>query len=626
MSPSRIQQLPVSLVNRIAAGEVIERPASVVKELVENAIDAGSTQIIVEVEDGGLSLIRITDNGRGISPDDLPLVFAPHATSKLATDEDLFRIATMGFRGEALASIGSVSHARILSRVDANDAAYEVTNRGGMISDPQAAAGNVGTTVEVRNLFYNTPARRKFMRGPSTEYGHISDMVMRLALPHPAIAFKLLHNNRTTLDLPPTTPEDRLLHAWPKDFHEQRLPIDTGDAEIRLRGVIGLPELARPTAKYQYLYLNGRHIRDKFIMHALREAYRGLTEPGRHPAAILLLDIPPQDVDVNVHPTKIEVRFKDGGRIHGLVLGAVRECLLGSDLTPRAIPMRSDVDDAQREDMRTKLADFFKGSLAGAGSTSPEQPGGELLNLRAGNPALQSGSPDFRSEIPNLKSDFSDPQSQIGDADSPSGASTPAGASQPASFRPTSAIQLHNSYLVAQSEDGMIIIDQHALHERIMYEELLARVSRERLESQQLLIPAAFPASERQLDLLEQIQPLLHRLGIDAVRFGPQTAAVQAFPSFLEKLDPATFVQELLERGEQELLDLHDEELLHEVLDMMACKAAIKAGDPLTPQEIEALLARRDLVERSSNCPHGRPTTLRLSLRDLEKQFKRTGF
>src|SRR5688500_249266 len=259
MERRRIQQLSASLVNRIAAGEVIERPAAVVKELVENAIDAGSTNILVEVEDGGRALIRVTDDGSGIPPDDLPLAFASHATSKLRDDDDLFRINTMGFRGEALASIGSVSHARILSRTPASEAAYEIHNRGGVISDAQAAAGNTGTTVEVRNLFFNTPARRKFIKGAATEFGHVSEMVLRLALPHPGIAFKLLHNNRTALDLPPTgSAEERLLAAWPDEFREQRLPLDVRDAELKLRGVVGLPELARPTAKYQYVYLNGR--------------------------------------------------------------------------------------------------------------------------------------------------------------------------------------------------------------------------------------------------------------------------------------------------------------------------------------------------------------------------------
>ncbi|MDQ3440985.1 MAG: DNA mismatch repair endonuclease MutL, partial [Planctomycetota bacterium] len=362
MERRRIQQLSPSLVNRIAAGEVIERPASVVKELVENAIDAGATHILVEIEDGGRELIRIVDDGSGIPAAELPLAFASHATSKLTSDEDLFRIATMGFRGEALASIGSVSNARILSRATDADTAYEIHNRGGAISDPQAAAGNAGTTIEVRNLFFNVPARRKFLKGTGTEAGHVSEMLLRLALPHPHVSFKLLNNGRTTLDLPATTAEDRWLAAWPEEFQEQRLPLDVRDAEMRLIGLIGLPELARPTAKYQQLFLNGRPIRDRFIQHALREAYRGLTEPGRHPAAILLLHVPPQDVDVNVHPTKSEVRFRDGSRIHGLVLSSVREKLLGSDLAPQAVPFSNvmPANDAFREDMRTKLVNFFR--------------------------------------------------------------------------------------------------------------------------------------------------------------------------------------------------------------------------------------------------------------------------
>src|SRR5688500_9396966 len=259
MAPTRrsIHQLSPSLVNRIAAGEVIERPASVVKELVENSIDAGATQIVVEVQDGGRELIRVIDNGGGIPPEELPLAFASHATSKLTCDDDLFRIATMGFRGEALASIGAVSQSRILSRTPDSDAAYEIFNRGGEVGGVQAAAGNVGTTIEVRNLFYNTPARRKFLKGAATEIGHIGEMLMRLALPQPAVAFKLSHNGRTMWDLPVVAgAEERLLAAWPDEFREMRLPIHTGDAEVRLRGLIGLPELARPTAKYQHIYLN----------------------------------------------------------------------------------------------------------------------------------------------------------------------------------------------------------------------------------------------------------------------------------------------------------------------------------------------------------------------------------
>ena len=588
--------------NRIAAGEVIERPAAVVKELVENAIDAGASEITVEAEDGGRALIRVIDNGGGISPDELPLAFASHATSKLVDDEDLFRITTMGFRGEALASIGAVSQARILSRTPGSDAAYEIFNRGGVIATVQAAAGNVGTTVEVRNLFYNTPARRKFIKGTSTEFGHVSEMILRLALPHPSISFKLLHNGRLSLDLPATTEQERLLAAWPDEFREQQLPLNAHDAEVRLRGIIGLPELARPTAKYQYLYLNGRTVRDRFIQHAVREAYRGLTEPGRHPAAILLLEIPPQDVDVNVHPTKTEVRFRDSGRIHGLVLSAVREVLLGNDLSPVAVPMSND-DSLPRLDMRQKLAAFFR--------QIPSEPEVQVAPVAAAASFMPRPDPIERHSPPVSAEALR--------------AAFPAADGAP-SAKPQAAIQLHNSYLVAQSDDGLVIIDQHALHERIMYEELLGRLQRGPLESQRLLIPHPVNVSETQAALLEQIQPLLARLAIEVTPFGPGVVAVHSFPSFLEKLDPGVFLRELLERGEQELLDLHEEELLHEVLDMMACKAAVKAGDPLSAAEIEALLARRELVERSSNCPHGRPTTLRLSLRDLEKQFKRTGF
>lgn len=614
-----IQQLSASLVNRIAAGEVIERPAAVVKELVENAIDAGATQIVVELEDGGRALIRVTDDGAGIPPPELPLAFASHATSKLSCDEDLFRIATMGFRGEALASIGAVSQARIISRTPEGDVAWEVVNRGGIISDVQAAAGNAGTSVEVRNLFFNTPARRKFIKGAPTEFGHISETLLRLALPHPQVAFRLAHNGRTALDLPAGGEEDRWLAAWPAEFHEQRLPLDARDAELRIRGLIGLPELARPTARYQYLYLNGRVIRDRFVQHALREAYRGLTEPGRHPAAIMLLEIPAQDVDVNVHPTKSEVRFRDGGRIHGLVLSSVRERLLGSDLTPAAVPMRSDTE-VPREDLRAKLAAFFKTLPAGI-ADAPSSVGREAGN----GDSSQSQQPEMRGRLDFLSTPA--PASSPG-PESPGFAPSPLSAprSVPSELPAHAAIQLHNSYLVAQSADGMLIIDQHALHERIMYEELRERLSRGSLESQRLLIPQPVSVASTQLALLDQIQPLLSRLGIEVASFGPGSVAVHAFPSFLEKLDPADFVRELLERGEQELLDLHEEELLHEVLDMMACKAAVKAGDPLSAGEIEALLARRELIERSSNCPHGRPTTLRLSLRDLEKQFKRTGF
>lgn len=632
-----IQKLSQSLVNRIAAGEVIERPASVVKELVENSIDAGARRIVVEIRDGGRELIRVTDDGCGIPANELPLAFAPHATSKLATDEDLFRIGTLGFRGEALASIGSVSHARILSRPPEEPFAHEITNHGGVIGTPQSAAGNPGTTIEIRNLFFNVPARRKFLKGQATEFGHISEAVLRIALAHPVTGFELIHDGRLVLNLSPTSEMERWKAAWPGEFADQLLAIDAEDAEIRLRGIVGLPALARPTAKYQQLFLNGRSIRDKFIQHALREAYRGLTEPGRYPAAVLLLEMPPGDVDVNVHPAKTEVRFRDSQRIHGLVLASIRERLLGSDLSPQAEPA-ADRPGADREALRERLAAFFRDSSGfktgpadasdGSQSGFPAGEAGGFRDSRSDRTGFRPGSLSKRLEGPAGPAFNPEPsprapnRAPLAQTELDNAGYLPGSAAAPVSR----AIQLHNTYLVAESEDGLLIIDQHALHERIMFEELLARVRRGPLESQRLLIPVMVDVSEVQVTLLPGLESLLSRLGVELAQIGPRSVAVHAFPSFLERLDPGEFVRDLLEQAEQDQPGLNDEQLLHEVLDMMACKSAVRAGDALSAEQVAALLDRKDMIERSSNCPHGRPTMLRLTLRDLEKQFKRTGF
>ncbi|MFN4242061.1 MAG: DNA mismatch repair endonuclease MutL [Tepidisphaerales bacterium] len=685
-SPRRpIRKLPLALVNRIAAGEVIERPASVVKELVENAIDAGATHIDVEVDEGGLGVIRVVDDGCGIPPEELPLALAEHATSKLVDDEDLFRIDTKGFRGEALASIASVSHLRLTSRTPGSDAAWSVESRGGEVSPPPTCAGNIGANIKVRNLFFNTPARRKFMKGPGTEYGHVAEMLLRLALPHPDIGFTLSHNGRVTQRWPPTTLEERLLEAWPADFRDRRLPIDAADAEIRIAGILGLPELAHPSGRHQYLYVNRRPIRDRFIAHALKESFRGLTEPGRHPAAVLLISLPPQDVDVNVHPTKVEVRFRNSSRVHGLVMTAVREVLLGADLTPHAAaragtpppdgpatrgpgtgptpPAARPSDTAPRPDLRETLAAFFRAqptgpslldtwsppSPAGAGPTpdppttsplgaaSAADPEAVTATTAAGDTAAgdtaagdaaaerhdRSPEPSTTAATgtlhrPAASADVAAATANAGPGDAPPAAS--------GGFVPVRVLQLHNTYLVRETPEGLEIIDQHALHERVLYEELLARVQHGPLEGQRLLIPAVLRVSPHQLERLESLRPLMERLGVELMVAGPGQVAVTAFPHVLTRLDPAAFVRDVLERAEAESFELHPEALLGGVLEMMACKAAVKAGDPLTPQQIDALLAKRHLIDRSSNCPHGRPTALKLTLRDLERQFKRTGF
>ena len=584
--PRPIRTLPTSVVNKIAAGEVIERPASVVKELVENALDAGATRIVVEIADGGRALIRVIDDGRGIPAAELPLAFAPHATSKIEADAELDAVATMGFRGEALASIGEVGRAKITSRTAGEDAAWSIADDGGRVGDPQPAAGNVGTTIEVIDLFFNVPARRKYLKGAAAESAHVTDTLTKLALARPDVAFRYERDGKLVSDRPAGTPRDRWLTGWPAEYAGEALDVAADHAGYRLRGVVGRPELAATHARYQHLYVNRRPVRDKYLQHALKEAFRGLTEPGRHPAAVLALDVPPGEVDVNVHPAKAEVRFRESGRVHALVLSAVREALLGADLTPKAQP-RVD-DDAPRESVRETLAQFFKEGLQS-----------QVAQQRFDEPG-SAAAPQHAE--PN-------------EIDPPAAADVPRG-----------AMQLHNSYLVVPDADGMLIIDQHALHERVIFEDLLARLRRGPLESQALLLPLTFDADGDELAKLDRLRPLLSRLGLDVEPFGPDAVAVRAFPSFLHRLDPVAFVRDVLRRADYEVDALNDEALLHDVLDMMSCKAAVKAGDPLTPAEVDALLARRAAATRSSNCPHGRPTTLRLTLADLEKQFKRTGF
>ncbi len=583
IEPRPIQKLPASLVNKIAAGEVVERPASVVKELVENALDAGAKRVVLEVEEGGRALIRVTDDGRGMPADQLPLAFAPHATSKITDDADLDGVATLGFRGEALASIGEVSTAKITTRTP-SDAAWQMTNDGGTIGDVQPAAGNVGTTVEIRDLFFNVPARRKFLKGAAAEAAHVTEVITKLALAHPEIAFRYVRDHKTIWDHPAGDPTKRWLVGWPTEHAEGALGVRRADGGYGVEGVVGLPEHAATHVRYQHLYVNGRPIRDRYLQHALKEAFRGLTEPGRHPAAVLMVAVPPTEIDVNVHPAKAEVRFRESGRVHALLLSAVREALLGADLTPRAQPRPEPAEP--REDVRQTLAAFFK----------------EGLESQVTQPRLEPTPP-------------AEPE--------PQPPAPPPAVDEPV---PAGAMQVHNSYLVVPDDDGMLIIDQHALHERVIFEDLLQRLRRGALESQALLLPMTFDADGEELAKLDRLRPLLARLGLEAEAFGPDSIAIRAFPSFLHRLDPIDFLRDVLRRSDHEVDALGDEALLHDVLDMMSCKAAVKAGDPLTPPEIDALLTRRALAARSSNCPHGRPTTLRLSIADLEKQFKRTGF
>jgi len=684
-----IRRLQPLLVNQIAAGEVIERPASVVKELIENAIDAGATRIDVAIEQGGKELVRVIDDGCGIPAAELPLALAPHATSKIATAADLDAIATMGFRGEALASMASVSRISLLARTVEEDGAALIEGEGDDLRPPRPAPGPVGTNVTVRNLFFNTPARRKFLRTDRTEGGRVIEIVQNLALAHPSIGFTLTVDGQVRLDLPPDqAARERVLAVLGEDLADELLEVSGDERGIGIWGLAGTPQLARATARHLRIYLNGRMIADRSINHAIKEAYRGLIEPTRSPTIVLFLEMDPSLVDVNVHPSKAEVRFRNQASIHGAVLSAVRSALRKADLTPSFDLGRAGGGPGAMAVPRPAPAEFGTGLAPGSavpapgsgalgvepspsasGSSSPaaapsaaafvdyfrrldpKQKGfvysemkealaretpeilEEEIAARAGAAASEgAASPSSGGAPENGPGPFSG-----GDAENGTGPFSGAGPSSegeggggspgvvPMVRQAINALQVHSSFIVTQDEQGIVIIDQHALHERVIFEKLRRRLENGPLESQRLLMPATVEVDGRQVEALDELRPLLKKLGIEAELMGPKTIAVHAFTSlqFERGVDPVSFMQELLARAAGDGLGDDPEAALHEVLDMMACKAAIKAGDRLKPAEIEELLAYRETVERSSNCPHGRPTSLRLSIRDLERQFGR---
>ena len=615
-----IRPLPPEVAERIAAGEVIERPASIVKELVENALDAGATAIDIAVEDGGRKLISVRDNGVGMGPEDLALAFVPHSTSKIASEEDLLNIRTMGFRGEALASIAAVSRARIVSRPRGSgpQAAHEVRAEGGTIQPVRPASAPEGTTVTVRDLFYNTPARRKFMRTANTEFGHIVEQLARLSLPQPQVAFSLTHNGRCTHRLAATEGlRQRVAEMFGAELAESLIAFDDAGPGCRVRGLLGPPSIARASGRWQYFFLNGRYIRDRRLAHALREAYRGLLDHTLLPVAFVFLEMDPADYDVNVHPAKLEVRFRRGQMVHSQLLGALRETLNSAQLAP-AVEVRSPpgpgpdaepADDPRRRSLKQALAEFLrsKGPVQ-AGLTFPDEGTGPGSGkARPGGPRTAAPPPPARQ--PHLPPPAGSPRPSV---------------VEPVAVAPGRTFQLHNSYIVAAVEDGLVIVDQHALHERILYDELSRRLAGGSLPAQRLLIPETVEVSEVERAALTEHARLLERLGIEFTDFGPHSVAVQKFPALLvERHVPVKdFCRDLLGvLVEDSAAD--PEALLAKVLSTMACRAAIKAGDPLTDEEIQALLSRREGLGRQARCPHGRPTTLLLTRAELERQFGR---
>ncbi|MGI9014915.1 MAG: DNA mismatch repair endonuclease MutL [Phycisphaerales bacterium] len=629
-----IAQLPPLLVNQIAAGEVIERPASVVKELIDNAIDAHASRIDIIIEEGGIERITVRDDGHGIGCDQLHLALAPHATSKIRTAADLDAIGSMGFRGEALASITSVSRLPFISRTDLEASGWMIEAEGDVeLSEPQPQPHARGTTITIRNLFFNTPARRKFLRTAVTEASRCVEVVEQLAMSHPHIAFSLRtgsgSSERVRLDLPAehNDPRRRVLRILGSELEEQLLEVNTQRGEddhiVSLFGLIGLPEIARHASTHQRFFLNGRPIRDRSLQHAVKEAYRGLIEPGRWPTLVLFIEMNPRMVDVNVHPAKAEVRFRNQTLIHGIVMSSVRERLRAADLTP-AVAMHDAFGKARFERPGSSAATMMMAAGTDQQQTGDGEHGGERASP-AGTTFL-----DYFQRLDPVQKGFvySEVKQALEDAEGEHAPAERLVSAQPAAH----VLQVHHSYLVTQDERGLVIIDQHALHERIMFEKLKQRITQQgALESQLLLVPEILELDQQSLEVVNQLGDVLKAIGIDAQPISTTALAVHAFATFLfeRNVQPQPFLQELIERVQQGEIDpghtsSDSEAALHEVLDMMACKAAIKAGDHLSQDELTALLAQRSAIERASNCPHGRPTSLRLSIDELNRQFGRS--
>jgi len=645
----RIRRLGPELVNQIAAGEVVERPASVVKELVENSIDAGSTRIEVALEDGGKKLVRVADDGIGMSPADLSLLFESHATSKIGGVDDLSHIRTLGFRGEALASIAAVSRCRAVSREPGAPEGAAVQCEAGRAGEVRSCGAPEGTLIEVRDLFFNTPARFKFLRSTATELRHIVEMMTRLALPHPALALALVHNGKPVLKLPscarpaaaapapalrssaasaggeesapargegssaPQIRAERLESLYGAEFARRLLPVRSESSAMLLSGFVSPPGEGEASS-LQHFFLNGRAIRDRALQRAVAEAYRARLAHGRFPAVFLSLEIDPSRVDVNVHPTKIEVRFRDSGAVFAQVLTALEKALRAAGPTP-AEPGKPPASAAERrENVRQAVTEFFDRSAARR-DFPPPGIGARTAASRQPAPGVQPPEKALPFAVPPASPERAAPVA------TPFEVPPPAGTARPAA-PPRNFLQIHDRYLVEETPGGFLVADQHALHERILYEELKQRVSRAAVPRQRLLIPEIVDLRPADFLRVMEMRETLLKMGIEVEPFGEKTVAVHAVPHLATGANPRELLLEILretaEESEGGTVDRQER-----LMRVIACKAAVKAGDHLSRTQVEALLDRRDQIGPETICPHGRPTTLRFDLRDIERQFLR---
>jgi DNA mismatch repair protein MutL len=633
-----IRQLKPETVNRIAAGEVIERPASVVKELVENALDAGATDIKVVTAAGGISLIRVTDNGAGMSVADLALAVERHATSKLA-DDDLFNIATLGFRGEALPSIGSIAHLAIASRLRAAASAHEIVVDRGAKQAVRPAALNPGTRVEVRELFSATPARLKFLKSARAENLGISEVVKRLAMAHPTVAFTLTTGERAGLKLPaqPLGPEGhlaRLGRIMGREFLADALPVDIEREGVRVTGFAGLPTLNRPDSGQQFLFVNGRPVKDRLLIGAVRAAYGDLLPKLRHPLLALFVTLPPPEVDVNVHPTKAEVRFRDPGRVRSLVAGALRAALesaghratVTGGLTATDILTRAATGSDPAGLTPWQNADVTHATSAASASTGPQGSMGSR-GWRTGSAPAFAGA----QGLTPLRGFSEDWQAPLDGLIVPSADASAALQPPPAELldRPLGAAraQLHETYIVAQTSHSVVIVDQHAAHERLVYQRFKAALAEDGVARQALLIPEVVDLDGDEVAALAEAAPELERLGLALEAFGPGAVLVREVPALLGDTDIKGLVQDLAREAVSEKLNETGGGLLKERLEAvcstMACHGSVRAGRRLTPAEMNALLRAMEATPGSGQCNHGRPTYVELKLADIERLFGR---
>lgn len=620
-----IRHLSETIINQIAAGEVIERPASVIKELVENAIDAGATRIEVVTAGGGKTLLRVTDNGSGIPADELPLAVSRHCTSKLS--DDVHDIRALGFRGEALPSIGSVSKLTLKSRPQDADSGFEVSVTGGHLEGPRPAALNRGTIAEVRDLFYATPARLKFMKTDRAEASAITDVVKRVAIAFPHVRFSLAGTDRTPLELPATgsgtdATLERIGQVLGKDFSDNALLIDAERDGVRLAGFAGIPSFNRGNALHQFAYVNGRPVRDKQIFGALRGAYADVIARDRHPVAVLFLTLDPALVDVNVHPAKADVRFRDPGLVRGLIVGAIKQALAQSGIRPATSGADAMLQAFRAEGLqpRPSATPYNPGGFSGNWRPAPAAPRSEWSPETA-HPAHRPldfpAAPAFREETQAILDEVARPAADA--------RATIAEAPVELMQKPLGAAraQIHENYIVAQTEDSLVIVDQHAAHERLVYEALKNALHSRPIPGQMLLIPEIVDLPEEDAERLAAHAETLARFGLGLEQFGPGAIAVRETPAMLGEMNVQQLVRDLADEIAEHDTSDGLKAMLNHVAATMACHGSVRSGRRLKPEEMNALLRDMEATPGSGTCNHGRPTYIELKLSDIERLFGR---